>query len=709
MVPLAPLLSGILPHSRNLPAFSLHAENFDGFVSITSLYPSKMPPRRARKGTANYAIAAHVEALAEGRDSEFRFSVGRAAKSIRECPIPIRSKEDAKKIRHVGDFFAAQIESFLLNQGENAHAPPPPAEAAAAAALLRQSGQVPTPFADRATFANRGATQDSRPAARTGHGQTPPGAIIVDSDHEVEDVSVASGPGGRVNGPRRGRGRGQGLGSRALPTPAMYSHGGMPLAAGGPGGRPRQNPASTPGRQAPSGASVVQSDDELAGPPGLSPTARRGCGSGRGRSPGSGRGRGSGRPGGRKEYIPKFRSGAHAVIRALYRAHTERNRSFLSKRELACDAQEFADEPMLTTSTYRPGTWYDGWSSVSTLTKKGLVTKMGTPAQYSLTEAGTELAQRLVDLKSIVESRSGEQSGRCLSPRVGDSGGRTGASGISKGARTVRRDRNSSPETLHQVERLGRRDVEARSVPGANGPRQAASAYETQISQGSDFGMPGDLRSGTPKRRRPRETHSDDNANRASTAGDIERPELEAMIKTGTGVGNSGRGRRFTDAQVARAAGVIKRLEGDDYPLEACLEVLGKIFEDSGLPRSEDALYTQMSERLWTRKTAQQNKRPRTALRGLRISALGKESSNSLDLCSDDERDPACVSRTTRPSHAATPAQTRKDMTSPAHQGEGGPRQTGLPSVPQCPERRRDFIDLAGESSDGENDSVITL
>lgn len=44
-----------------------------------------------------------------------------------------------------------------------------------------------------------------------------------------------------------------------------------------------------------------------------------------------------------------------------------------------------------------PGSHYTAWSSVSTLIRKQLITKSATvPAKYTLTEAGSELAQRMI-------------------------------------------------------------------------------------------------------------------------------------------------------------------------------------------------------------------------------------------------------------------------------------------------------------------------
>lgn len=58
-----------------------------------------------------------------------------------------------------------------------------------------------------------------------------------------------------------------------------------------------------------------------------------------------------------------------------------------------------------------PGTHYTAWSSMSTLIKKQLVTKSGTvPAKYMLTDAGLELAQKLVHVENSMSSSSPEST-----------------------------------------------------------------------------------------------------------------------------------------------------------------------------------------------------------------------------------------------------------------------------------------------------------
>lgn len=64
----------------------------------------------------------------------------------------------------------------------------------------------------------------------------------------------------------------------------------------------------------------------------------------------------------------------------------------MSKTELCNQAQVLADKSFTVAD---PGCRYTAWSSMGTLIKKGLVMKESSPAKYSLTEAGCELAHRL--------------------------------------------------------------------------------------------------------------------------------------------------------------------------------------------------------------------------------------------------------------------------------------------------------------------------
>ncbi|XP_048259874.1 crossover junction endonuclease MUS81-like [Haliotis rufescens] len=96
---------------------------------------------------------------------------------------------------------------------------------------------------------------------------------------------------------------------------------------------------------------------------------------------------------GSRDYIPAFRSGAYAILLSLYRNMQDPDtRGFMTKAEIVRGAQPLADKSF---SVADPGCRYTSWSSMGTLIKKGLIIKESSPAKYSLTDTGCELAHRL--------------------------------------------------------------------------------------------------------------------------------------------------------------------------------------------------------------------------------------------------------------------------------------------------------------------------
>ncbi|KAM8939735.1 structure-specific endonuclease subunit MUS81 [Pelodytes ibericus] len=94
-----------------------------------------------------------------------------------------------------------------------------------------------------------------------------------------------------------------------------------------------------------------------------------------------------------REYVPQRRSGGYAVLITLYRnSKILHAKGYMSKAELQREAQSLCDKSFILTD---PSSKYTAWSSVSTLIQKDLVIKTHSPARYSLTEKGLELAQRL--------------------------------------------------------------------------------------------------------------------------------------------------------------------------------------------------------------------------------------------------------------------------------------------------------------------------
>lgn len=116
---------------------------------------------------------------------------------------------------------------------------------------------------------------------------------------------------------------------------------------------------------------------------------------------------GNGMPKGKKEekkanvYKPAYRSGGYAILIALLEQSLENpNKCALSKEELIEKAQKHAEESLVRR---KHDSYYNGWSSMSTLQKKGLVSnKKGKKAEYTLTEEGKEVAKQILeDAKSI--------------------------------------------------------------------------------------------------------------------------------------------------------------------------------------------------------------------------------------------------------------------------------------------------------------------
>ncbi|KAK9879314.1 hypothetical protein WA026_004167 [Henosepilachna vigintioctopunctata] len=92
------------------------------------------------------------------------------------------------------------------------------------------------------------------------------------------------------------------------------------------------------------------------------------------------------------EYIPTYKSGAYAILVALYKANITENQKSLSKKDLIIAAQAFSDSSF---TKAEPGSYYTAWNSMRTLISKNFVKKQGNPAQYSLTDAGVLVGHKL--------------------------------------------------------------------------------------------------------------------------------------------------------------------------------------------------------------------------------------------------------------------------------------------------------------------------
>lgn len=94
----------------------------------------------------------------------------------------------------------------------------------------------------------------------------------------------------------------------------------------------------------------------------------------------------------KSEYTPTNRSGAYAILIALYKSRLAYDVGQQLKNEIIEVAQKYCDKSFMKSDG---SSHYTAWSSMSTLITKKLVIKEGNPAKYSLTDEGYELSQKL--------------------------------------------------------------------------------------------------------------------------------------------------------------------------------------------------------------------------------------------------------------------------------------------------------------------------
>ncbi|KAI8901632.1 hypothetical protein BC833DRAFT_576668 [Globomyces pollinis-pini] len=92
-----------------------------------------------------------------------------------------------------------------------------------------------------------------------------------------------------------------------------------------------------------------------------------------------------------KPYIPASRSGAYAILIALFRYGSATH--FLTKDDIIAKSQEFCDASF---TVPQRGT-ITAWKSMDSLKKKDLVISMGKPSRYCLSDEGKALAKKLSD------------------------------------------------------------------------------------------------------------------------------------------------------------------------------------------------------------------------------------------------------------------------------------------------------------------------
>ena len=112
-----------------------------------------------------------------------------------------------------------------------------------------------------------------------------------------------------------------------------------------------------------------------------------------------------------RQYIPRFRSGAWAILRALETFPPEAS---VTKAEIVRVAQEFCDASF---DTPLDNKYYTAWNSIKILLDKGYVYKSGNPARFCLTDEGLEVAKSLVKASEGKNAQESEPSQK--RPRAG--------------------------------------------------------------------------------------------------------------------------------------------------------------------------------------------------------------------------------------------------------------------------------------------------
>merc|ERR1719233_585407 len=119
---------------------------------------------------------------------------------------------------------------------------------------------------------------------------------------------------------------------------------------------------------------------------------------------------GNKKKGGRKEkeYIPKTRSGAYAILITLYHAQDRYNYpGYMTKVELQKEAQPRCDQNFSSNSHSE---FYTAWSSTKTLLKRELITRWSNPAKYNITDKGIQLANRIIFIENNPNASFSSQS-----------------------------------------------------------------------------------------------------------------------------------------------------------------------------------------------------------------------------------------------------------------------------------------------------------
>lgn len=110
-----------------------------------------------------------------------------------------------------------------------------------------------------------------------------------------------------------------------------------------------------------------------------------------------------------KPYVPGRRTGGYALLIGLYHAEREEPGQMVEKRRLIALSQPYCDESLIS---YKRDSFYNAFSSMKTLLNHSLVvTKRKNSVYYGLTDAGREMARKIVEhLEVPQQSTSVENS-----------------------------------------------------------------------------------------------------------------------------------------------------------------------------------------------------------------------------------------------------------------------------------------------------------
>ncbi|CAI2162170.1 12816_t:CDS:2 [Funneliformis geosporum] len=100
-----------------------------------------------------------------------------------------------------------------------------------------------------------------------------------------------------------------------------------------------------------------------------------------------------------KTYVPQYRSGAYAIMLALYKYSEFESTPSVTKAELIKEAQNHCDASFDMPSANQK--YYTAWNCMKTLLDKDYVYKNGYPVRFSLTESGLKIAKQLIQTAKL--------------------------------------------------------------------------------------------------------------------------------------------------------------------------------------------------------------------------------------------------------------------------------------------------------------------